>query len=394
MPSKNSAYTNGIVFAFFFSIPQVVSFVCMPFSVFSPIWGLYMMGVLALGISQNSIYNRKEMRLPLSMLALFIVGSCLSLLAGVQLGGVANKLAIVLVAFIGFAFISHHKIDPRIFNIIIPVLYIFFYFVYFRYDEFYRNSVNGDLFGHSSSNTISMTLTIIWYLYYVISKAEKRNNNVMLLLFSLVNIAFIVIQGSRAGIVVAAIEILLGISNMTKKKMRSFVFLLLLVLGVIGFYRFGYFLEDIMDVNQMQGMESYEENTRFFAQAAFFSQMNAKHFLFGFPPDNEFGDLNRTFNAFLDLWSRFGILPLAGIFVLMIRRIIKRKYFVLSLLDFFPWLFYSLVESLWGGTLWDISFYIVLFYSYDETISKDKTVSKNIEASIVSASCTSDGQIV
>lgn len=367
--SKRNNYRNGVIFALLFVLPQIVAFTWKPFDFLNPFWAVYLLFVFLIGVTHRDILGGKNMQLPSVLFFMVCIGSFLTFLIGVPIGGVIRKLLIAVVAFFGFAFLSHRRIDPRFFNFIFPLLYLFFYLVYFRYNEAYRISVNGDLFGHSSSNTISMALTNVWFFYYIISKAEHRNNNFPLLVFSIINFILIIIQGSRAGFAVCAMEILLVLSNMLNRtKIGGGAFLLLLAIGVYAFYRYGSYFEDIVEVGGMQGMESYEANVRSFSVAAFFSQMNTEHFIFGYPPDSMFEDLSRTFNAFLDLWSTFGILPMAAILVFGILRIIKRKHFALPLVVFIPWFFYSMVESLWGGTLWDIYIYIVLFYSYDETI--------------------------
>lgn len=367
--SKRNNYRNGVIFALLFVLPQIVAFTWKTFDFLNPLWALYLLLVILIGVTHRDVMGKKNMQLPLVLFLVVCMGAILTIVIGAPIGGIIRKLLLAMVAFVGFTFLSHRRIDPSFFNIIFPLLYLFFYFVYYRYDEAYRFSVNGDLFGGSSSNTISIALTNVWFFYYIVSKAEQRNNNVPLLVFSIINFSLIIIQGSRAGIVVGAMEILLALSNMLKwTRFRGGAFLVLMAIGVYAFYRYGFYLEGIVDVGGMQGMESYEANVRSFSQAAFFSQMNVDHFIFGYPPNSMFEDLTRTFNAFLDMWSRFGILPIAAIFVFGLRRIIKMKHFTLPLVVFLPWFFYSMVESLWGGSLWDIYMYIVLFYSYDETI--------------------------
>lgn len=365
-PSK-IAYHNGIKFAFLFVLPQVISFIWVPYNILNPFWLVYFLFITCFAIRHYDNLRKRDMRLPLVLFAVICIGSVLTMFVGIPIGGVILKISIAFIGFVGYGYLSHNKIDPRFFNYVFPLLYIFFFIVYFRYDAFHRQSLDGDLFGHSSSNTISMVLTNVWFFYYIISKVEKRNNNLPLFFFSVINLFLIVVQGSRGGIVVATIEFMLLLSSSMPHN-NTILFIIFMGLGIILFGKYGFYLEDIIEVEGMQGVDSFEDNTRSLAQAAFFSKMNTTFFIFGFPPNAEFGFETRTFNAFLDFWSRFGIFPFLLVIVLSLRRVLCCRSFVVSLFDFVPWFFYSLVESLWGGSLWDILLYIFLFYSYKSNI--------------------------
>ena len=374
MSSKSkSAFWNGFVFVLFFILPQVIVFTQSTYNPTNPFWLLYLIVVAAFMFIRRSYWD-ESMRNPYFFFLSICFGVLMSTLEGLPIGGVLSRITIAAVAFWGYAYFSHNRISPDVFIILLPLLYCFFYLTYFRYDVIYRLSVNGNLYGESSSNTIPIILNCVWLYYYIITitnkKIEvKRYHYWGLLLFSAINLFLIIIQGSRAGITVAAIDLLLVVSRMTKFSNQAFI--ILFVAMIIAFMYFAEdYLSSIMEVDKMQGWASLEDNNRGVAQVSFFAKMNLERFILGYPPNSVFGDNNRTFNAFLDFWANFGLLPLTVLVFFLLRRLFKWKHYSLSLLTFAPVLFYSLVESFWGGSFLDILIYILLFYSYDKDTSK------------------------
>jgi hypothetical protein len=360
MFSKGNQYSNGAIFALLFILPQVIVYTISTYNITNPFWFLYLFIVISISALRKRQWDRK-MHYPQMLFLCICVGIFLSTLVGIPIGGVISRLTMASIAVMGYLYYSHNKMNPSVFILFIPALYLYFYALYFRYDDAYREFVDSDLFGKSSSNAIPIILNCVWLYYFIINEVNysKKWHYWVLMLFAIINLYLIIVQGSRAGIAVAAIDILLVLSKLTR---FSNLFFLILLLGLVfAFGRYGYLLSDIMDVNRMQGWRSLEENTRGTAQAAFFDNMTFESFLLGYSPNSAFGNETRTFNAFLDFWSKYGLFPTIILLFFFIKRFLKRKHYRLSLICFTPLLFYSLVESIWGGAFWDILIYILLF---------------------------------
>lgn len=233
------------------------------------------------------------------------------------------------------------------------------------FDEFTRKILSGDLFGTSSSNTIAISLNIILFFYFILKRSYKESNYKVVTFIAIINLVLIIIQGSRAGIVVAFILLLLCLSELFNFKKVYFPLILFSIISLVVINNNYDKLLEIMELDRMQGLKSIEEDVRGVAQRSFFYNLNFANFFLGYPSGTEFTfEITRTFNAFIDFWNRFGFIPFLSLIIFLLRRIFNYKRFDLSLLFFTPLIIYSLVESLWGGNSWDILIYFLLFYSY------------------------------
>ncbi|MDD4527583.1 MAG: hypothetical protein PHF25_06050 [Candidatus Margulisbacteria bacterium] len=364
MSLKNNSTFTGLVFIFFFVLQQIIIYVYTPYKYFF----LYrlIITLITLLIGLNLPLTKKQYHLPLIFMIICVFGSFFSFFNGTPLGGCISKSFFALCGYIGFVYISERKINLRLFDYVLVILYLLFYITYFSLEEYTRNQLDGYLYGKSSSNTIAISLNIVLFIYYLLSKSYKENIKYKILLFSLINIALIVIQGSRAGVAVAFILTILVISDIVYLKFKRFYasFLIVILITFVFIYLNIDKLGKIVDVTRMQGIKSLQEDVRGRAQLSFFVNMDLGSFLFGYPSEYEFThEITRTFNAFLDFWNRFGFIPFFFLFVFLLRRIIKYRNFSISFIYLIPIIFYSMVESLWGATSWDILIYLSIFYS-------------------------------
>lgn len=354
---------RGIAFVLLFVVQQIVAFIWIPFKLVSPYWILYVL-LVGLIIIQN-LRQIEKLRGAVLLFGATSVGSLLTLINGDPIGSYVVKILYSLIGLVGLYYISTRRINLIVFDVLIPVLYIFFYFSFFVLDSSTRQEINEYLFGHSSSNSIAISLNVVWIIYYVIARSygpsTKRR---MLLLFSILNLLLIIAQGSRIGIVVAGINLVMIVSDVFKHK--HLYFIVLLAGSVYLFYRYGNLLESIIDIQGMQGFESFYADVRSRAQAEFFMKMTPTAAIFGYPESMVFAGVNRSFNAFLDFWRHYGLLPLAVLLFFMAKRIRRRKQYAVPLMAFTSLFVYSFFESLWGATLWDILIYLFLFYSYED----------------------------
>lgn len=354
----------GFVFVAIFLAQQIIAFVWEPFRLVSPYWILVTIISLILGLKLPiHKYLTGE---AFNFTVVCSICSIFTIINGTSPGEVLVKIIYMTIAFFGYVLLNEKHLNLRWFDLAIVVLYIYFYKVYYSLDIGTRIMNDGDLFGHSSSNTIAMILNIVLWVYYLLSSVYQKKNFIKLFIFSVVNLVLIVIQGSRAGIVVALLLLLLiviGNFEVKKKWLKYILYGVVFGGAALLILRFLPLLEDIVEISNMQGIESYEEDVRSVAQGSFFLELDLVHALIGYDSNHEFaGGITRTFNAFLDFWKTFGLLPMLFLFVAIVKRIKNRNNYMLPLLSLAPILVYSLVESLWGGTFWDIIIYICLFW--------------------------------
>lgn len=372
--SKSKSFIDGLLFVVLFVLQQIIAFIWEPFNYVTPYWQLYIFIIVVLGISYYRFFRSKEIKLPLLFFIISTIGALFSIAVDSTIVDISSKVLYSFIGLVGFSFLIDRKINTNVFYFVFIVLYVFFFIFYFNLNEDIREEVNGDLFGHSSSNAISFSLNIVWMFFYYTCKGNLDNKNKPLMVFAIINLLLIIVQGSRAGIIVAAVNILLILSNI--KRIGNTTFICVLILSIFLFNKYSDSLSNIIDVENMKGFESYAEDVRGNAANQFFLMMKPENLFLGYPPETEFGYVNRTFNAFLDFWSKYGLAPLVFLIIMLIRRIIKWKSFSIPIRDFSSLIIYSMVESIWGSTLWDILIYIVLFYSYDNDDKFNKKVFK------------------
>lgn len=369
MSSSKSAILTTVVVFFLFVFQQVVDFTSNTFRLVDPYWIFIVMLVLLIGNKLH--YSETRYKSAFYFMMICVGCSFLTIINGSSIGECASKAFMSFMGFITFVYIDKKEIDYKTYLILYSLLYVFSYFSYFIFDEFTRRNLDSDLFGHSSSNTIAMYLNVALWFLYVIQIESNIRKSLLLAIYSILNVYLILLQGSRAGLLVSLIlcfliigDIVIERFNIKAAKLKVVLYTLFSVLIVYYIVNNMNVIEEFVDVREYQGVSSYEEDARGIAMGAFFSQLNIKTVLFGMPDSTLLlGGLNRTFNAFIDFWRRFGILPFIVLIYFVYSRIKNFKQYSVPLVALLPILFYSLFESLWGGTLWDMLIYISLFYS-------------------------------
>ena len=306
---------------------------------------------------------------PFMLFILCSFGAILNSFLGGSFGYGLMKCFYAFLGFVGLQYISKYRINTFVFIPFFIIMYLFFYYKYFIYSESTRLLIDSDLFGKSSSNTIAMSLNISLFVYLMVSHKQTESHNWLFIGIALINLYLINIQGSRAGVLVAFLFFVYTIINALGSGLNTKLrYVIPLIVVFIFLYQYQSFLWGYAIERRMDGMSAFEENVRYFAQVSFFQNMNFTHFFFGYPKDYNFVvDITRTFNSFLDLWSRSGVVPLFYLLYCLIVRLVKYKFFSVPVLLLIPFLAYAPFESLWGCTLWDICIFLSLFYSYNKT---------------------------
>lgn len=362
--SQKKTLWAGLSFTVLFVIQQLIAFTWKPFNLVTPYWIFYLLVIMVIAINNwNKIVQQKDAFVFFLVTA---IGSFFSFFVGEKIGVCEEKAICSFVGLVGLCYLNSHRINLKVFEITFILLYVYFTFSYFVLDISVRLDLDDHMFGISSSNTIAIILNVVWILYYIIAKSYGNNvKQKSLLVISIINLIAIVLQGSRIGIVVAAINCFLSVSDYVKIIRRYF--LVVVFFGAYLFLNYGSSLGEIMEFQQMQGLESYNEDVRSQTQAAFFSKLSFINGLFGFPNSTRFAGWNRTFNAFLDYWRQFGGVAFAFLVFFIIKRVVKNKQYYVPLVAFVSLFVYSFIESIWGATLFDVLIYITLFYSNEKS---------------------------
>lgn len=381
MVSKIKLFFISVFFVFLFVAQQIYSFVGEQFKLVSVYW-LFIIVLIVITYFCLPKSAKKD-KTPLYFMCFSIAGAILSLMNGTGLGEVCQKIFYCFMGYVGFIYVRSYKIHPVVFDILLILLYIFFYQTYFSLDFATRLSLNDELYnGQSSSNTIAIVLNVVLLIYYVL---HYKQPNIRMVLYAIINLIMIGIQGSRAGLLVAMILfIVISIRIIPKNYFVTGLLFLSTVVVYIIFRNIEVILE-VVDLDNMQGVSSYQEDIRSRVQRSFFTNMTVENFLFGYSPTYRYNDgITRTFNAFLDYWGRYGIFAFTMLLICLLKRIKQNKMYDISLLAYLPMLAYSFFESLWGGTLWDILIYIALFYTSNYANTKDylltQTSGKRVES--------------
>jgi hypothetical protein len=358
---------SSFILIYFIFAQQIIAFTLSIFSFFSLYW-LAVVLIVFLLVVQLPLTSSKY-RHAFIFMVLCICGAMFNVFLGYNVIGALTRSFAIFYGFIGYVYLSERRVSIFYFDFFLILQYLGFYLTYFIYDAEVRKVMDEDLFGHSSSNTISISLSISLFFYYIVSY-ETRNIYTLFksVLYSIVNLALIAIQGSRAGIVFSSLLLLLTFTSFIDFKVKRIYISLLFTIFLISFLVFKYDTEilEMLLSSQISGLSTYQDDIRGTLQASFFELMDIQSFLFGYKDNFDFSyGFTRTFNSFLDFWSRYGFLPFLVLVVYLIRRVVFSKYFSVPLFYFVPLMFYSLVESLWGGTLWDMLIFLLLFYGYD-----------------------------
>ena len=370
MKNNSSVATwHGAVFVFLIA-QQIIAFVFDPFKFVSPYWIMVTFFTIVL-FFQLKVRINEENKAPFVLFLLCSIGAMTNTILGSPIGYGLSKCFYSFFAFVGLLYISKYRINTNVFIGLLVILYVFFYYRYFIFDELTRKSIDNDLFVQASANAIPMSLNMVFIIYWMISQGQSENHKLMFVLIAAINLFLIIIQGSRAGILVAFILAILSIVNFCGFKLYfNHRLLIPLIIIIALLFYFQDYLLGFMEENKMVGTLSDEGNVRYFAQASFFANLDIKHCLLGYPKDYQFiPDLTRTYNAFLDLWSRCGLAPFLYLVYCLLIRIKNNKQYAVPFLLLIPFFAYAPFESLWGGTLWDICLFLCLFYSCNEKVS-------------------------
>lgn len=280
-------------------------------------------------------------------------------------------------AFFGYLFFKNTKINLRAFDLFFIVIYSYFYLTYFSLlpDIFFRPEFNEEVYIRASSNVVSQGLNFYLFFYLAVLKGKKIPIPNRLLVYASINLVLIMIQQSRAGLIVGLtlfiIVVLIYIKEQNLKvKKLYFVPLSLLILYAI--YKVG--VPYFMLMTELETSFSLTQNIRGEAQKTFLNNLTFTSFFFGYPPGYDFlpnsiRSFSYTYNVGLDVWNRYSIFGLITLVVFLFIRIKNYKKYQLPVSFLIPIMIYSSVESLFLPRYWDILLILILFLKKKERIN-------------------------
>lgn len=366
---SNKIDKQSIIFVLLFVLQQFVAFCWSIPTLVSPYWLIiYITTLIILGKLKPSF---KESSSQITFALFFILGAFTNVLSGSSIGYTLQKTVYMLVALTGFLYIKKKRVNLYVFYYLFAFLYVYFYSVYFSQKNMYEEMlVEGELFGHSSSNTIPILLCNFLFILSALNRYYKQNQERGIFILSVSNAILITIQGSRTGLIVAFIQVFLSYYDLSKAFRISRFLRILMIASVVGviIMLLKQYAENISDYLSFIGIggniieDTYEADVRSWAQLSFFTNLDFQHLVFGYPENYSFAlDIHRTFNSFLDIWSRYGFWGFSTLIIAFFKRLKNRKQYCLPLYYFIPVFFYSLTESIYAGGFFDIIWFLILF---------------------------------
>lgn len=276
-----------------------------------------------------------------------------------------------LFGLFGYLYIRQNvEMNIKFIKYIMMSFYLYFYFVYYRVipDYFFRAGFDEDavVFDNSSSNAISMTLVMLLFIYLILNRYYRSNQNRTLFHFSLINIVLVFIQQSRIALLISVILFFISFHEYSKKYLRKFLVLLTLTVVVLLVY----FWREILLVYDLlfseYNIRNISEDMRSDARTYFVSNLAIDNFFIGYPDNTIFASARTTkifytYNVFLDVWNRYGFFSFVILIAVLLYRFVFHRRYYFPLYYFLPFLVYSFFESIFFPNFWDCFIYILIF---------------------------------
>lgn len=363
----NKIKINSLIFLVLFISPHIVYSVIHK-NVVSIYYFLLLFCYFILIVNYFNWFKEKKFLKPLLFSFSFFLFGLINLV--IHSSTTFFNLIAPIITFFGFSFVMNKKIDLRIFDLFLILMYVFFYFVYFSVipDFFFRPGFDEDavVFDNSSSNAIPMALNITLYAYMIMNRFYQGSNNKKILVFSIINLILAVIQQSRAGLIIAIVLFFISLFNYDKKKIKIVVIGFSIILVSLSLKYYTEIIGYIDLIGNINGLDALKEDNRGEAQESFFYNMNLFRFFFGYEPSFIFSlygidNLKYTYNVFLDIWNRYGFFQFIIFMGVILLRVIRNSKFYFPLYFFIPFFMYSIVESIFFPNFWDTIIYVLLF---------------------------------
>lgn len=336
-------------------------------SLVHPLWLLVFAAVFIVFLVQK----QKQSKNALFFAIISCLGAFITLANGTSIGWMLMKIVYIFMGYTAFIFIKNNKMNLWPFSIFMVGLYIFFYVIYFKF-ILSGNFINKDeAFENSSSNAISICLCGTLFLYYLLNVYYEAKHDLIILLYSIINIILIFFQGSRGGLIVALLQGLFCVYSIIKGNSSRYVKWIgigVFATVIITVVTYAAIIFDNMNVNEfMHLFESYDEESRSQLLIYAFDRMDLSVFLTGWTSGESLDYDHRTYNGFIDFWFSYGLLPFIALLYFAARRFISRKRFNIRAYHLMPLFAYSFAESFMAFGVWEFLMFLALFLSEKNT---------------------------
>jgi hypothetical protein len=272
-----------------------------------------------------------------------------------------------LAAYLGFVFVAQKDLNPVPFKLLLIFNYIYFYIIYYSLNPINfllpETEFNVEAFTNTSSNLIPAILIINLYIFDILDTTKFNSSQKRIItLFAIVNVILILLQRSRAGVLVSIIFLFIKLFENYRKV--SYLFISIVAYATYHFWPL------ILAYSEAAGnidTSSYSDDVRKENIDIFFSSMDSvKDMIVGFGRNFEFMTSAVTQNLAITIWNYYTIFPLILVLFLIFLRSITNKYLPLTYYSVF--VLYSFFEGFFLSNYWDFIIYVLLFYSIDKSI--------------------------
>lgn len=257
------------------------------------------------------------------------------------------------------------KFNFSFFNYAFFLLYIIMYLNYYTIlPKFFglRPKFNEDMLVASSSNVISIGLNNTLFAYIILNFLKKAGKEKLILIFSVINILLIVMQQSRAGIIVSIILFLISLYHFKPQIIRKYKYISVVMAIVIIIYT----IQSVFIYTDNSAFDLYRvmNESRGVSQFIFLKNLTWSNFFCGYNSSNQFKHVTytyNTYNVFLDYWNNYTILNFLILVFFLFYRLFNQKKFLFPNYFFIPFFFYAMIESIYLPTFWDVIIYLLMF---------------------------------
>jgi hypothetical protein len=243
--------------------------------------------------------------------------------------------------------------------------YIYFIILFFSLTpiellSLYEVPDEDDNFKNTSTNIIPCVLINTLYAFDVINKVKNNGRNEKIIVsFAFINVLLILIQRSRAGIIVSIIYLLFKLFYSNKN-----LFWIFLGFGGVIAIKFSSLISLYLEATGgMTNYSDFAQDARGINFALFFNNMDFSSFIFGYGKNMlKLGQEHLTVSMFISIWNYYGFFVLLLFLLIIVKRYLIRNNNMVPPNYLLPFIAYALFETFFFPNFWDFSIYLVMFY--------------------------------
>jgi len=373
---KIKSTINSILLSVFFLAPYTISG-NIDYSQLYILYTVLCFFYFALAIFLRKYLLKKEHERALFFTFFFIV--CVTL--NQILNNYINLFNVImpLIAYLGYVYTIKYDMNVKVFILLMILTYIYFIILFFSLTPIellssYEVPDEYDNFINTSTNIIPCVLINTLYAIDIINKVKNNGRyEKIIVLFAIINVILILIQKSRAGIIVSIFYLLFKLVYSNKNLFWIFI-------GFVGVIAYKFSSLIIFYLDTTGGMTNYSEDARGINLALFFNNMNFESFIFGYGINLlKLGQEHLTMSMFISIWNYYGLFALLFLLLIIVKRFLITNKNMVPPIYLLPFIIYAFFETYFFPNFWDFSIYLVLFYEKKYFgISKNKQIPQEV----------------